>query len=352
MSDTSTDRNTTGRALVAVGNGKVEFRRISVPPLTEWDIQVRLERSAISIGTESHIVGKVASADSPFIIGYAPVASVEAVGAQAARYFAKGNRVIYFGPDRTPNGPAHCCGGHQSPAVLNVNPETRDLLGPDRFCVKVPDGLDSEQAAFAGIAAVSSMGATMPGTKPGDKVLVLGQGLIGQFAAQHFRLRGAEVAVSDLNAKRLSISSVCGADHVINSSELDTVEAVRAIWSEGADIIADTTGSYPVIESTLNALKKRGRYVFLGWCKGANFNLERFHGQNVFEAFFPWTLEGAHVLHSLRMLKQGGLRADPLITHRVDIGEAPPVYEKILNATEEYLGVVFNWDETTEGGVE
>jgi L-iditol 2-dehydrogenase len=233
-----------------------------------------------------------------------------------------------------------------------VNPETRDLLGPDRFCVKVPDGLGSEQAAFAGIAAVSSMGATMPGTKPGDKVLVLGQGLIGQFAAQHFRLRGAEVAVSDLNAKRLSISSVCGADHVINSSKQDTVEAVRAIWSEGADIIADTTGSYPVIESTLNALKKRGRYVFLGWCKGANFNLERFHGQKVFEAFFPWTLEGAHVLHSLRMLKQGGLRADPLITHRVDIGEAPPVYEKILNATEEYLGVVFNWDETTEGGVE
>ena len=346
MSDILNDRVTTGRALVAVGNGEVEVQRIRIAPPGEWDIHVRLERSAISIGTESHIV-RSTCADAPRILGYAPVAQVEEVGTEAARFFSKGDRVIYFGPDRTPNGPAHCCGGHQSPAVLNISPETRDLLGPDQFCVKVPDGLSSEQAAFAGIAAVSSMGATMPGTKPGDKVLVLGQGLIGQFAAQHFRLRGAEVAVSDLNAKRLAVSSVCGADHVLNASEQDTVEAVRAIWSDGADIIADTTGSYPVIESTLNALTKRGRYVFLGWCKGANFNLERFHGQKVFEAFFPWTLEGMHVLHSLRMLKQGGLRVDPLITHRASIAEASSVYEKILSTTEEHLGVVFNWDETT-----
>lgn len=339
---------TTGRAIVAAGNGQVEIRSVSVDRLTEWDIQVQLERSAISVGTESHIIKKIASAESPFIVGYAPVARVEAVGARAAPYFTKGDRVIYFGPNRTKNGPVHNCGGHQSPAVLNVNPETRDLLGPDQFCVPVPDGLSSEHAAFAGIAAVSSMGATMPGTKPGDRVLILGQGLIGQFAAQHFRLRGAEVTVCDINKKRLDISSACGADHVINSSEQDTVEVVHKMWDGGADIIADTTGSYRVIESTLNALKRRGRYVFLGWCKGENFNLERFHGQKVFEAFFPWTLEGAHVLHSLRMLKHGGLRAAPIITHRVDISEAPLVYEKLLNGSEEHLGVVFNWDNTTK----
>jgi L-iditol 2-dehydrogenase len=351
MGEIIMNNSTLGRALVAAGDGKIEIRSVSVDYPTEWDIQVQLERSAISIGTESHIVRNIASAESPFIVGYAPVARVEAVGASAARYFAKGDRVIYFAPNKTQTGPAHSCGGHQSPAVLNVNPEIRDLLGPDQFCVLVPDGLTSEHAAFAGIAAVSSMGATMPGTEPGDKVLVLGQGLIGQFAAQHFRLRGAEVTVCDINKKRLAISSACGADHVINSAEQDTVKAVHDIWDGGADIIADTTGSYRVIESTLNALKRRGRYVFLGWCKGQNFNLERFHGQKVFEAFFPWTLEGAHVLHSLRMLKHGGLRAAPIITHSVDISEAPFVYDKLLNGSEEHLGVVFNWENTTNVGV-
>ena len=333
-----------GRAIVAVGEGRVEIRETQVPPLGDWDIRVTLERSAVSVGTESHVAGKLANADKPLVLGYAPIARVEAAGARAASLFAVGTRVSYFGPTQFPGGPAHCCGGHQSPAVLNVNPQTRDLLGPDQYCIKVPDGLPSEQAAFGGIAAVSSMGATMPGTKPGDKVLVLGQGVIGQFAAQHFRMHGAEVAVSDLHRKRLTCARECGADHVIDAAAQDTVQALRAIWPEGADIVADTTGSYRVVESSVGAVRRRGRYVFLGWCKGSDFALERFHGQAVFQAYFPWTLEGVHVQHSWRMMVQGGLRVEPLITHRVHVSEAPAVYEMIRSAPEEHVGIVFNWE--------
>jgi len=334
----------TGRAIVAVGKGKVEIREIEVPPVGGWDIRVALERSAVSVGTESYVAGHLANPDKPLILGYAPIGRVEAAGARASSLFAVGDRVSYFGPAQSPAGPAHCCGGHQSPAVLNVNPQTRDLLGPDQYCIKVPDGLPSEQAAFGGIAAVSSMGATMPGTKPGDKVLVLGQGVIGQFAAQHFRMRGAEVAVSDLHKKRLAIAGACGADHVIDAAGQDAVKAVRALWPDGADIVADTTGSYRVVEASVGAVKRRGRYVFLGWCKGADFALERFHGQAVFQAYFPWTLEGPHVQHSWRMMKQGGLRVEPVITHRVSVSEAPAAYEMILSAPEAYVGVVFNWE--------
>ena len=335
----------TGMAIVAAGKGRVEVREIEVPSLGEWDIRVALERSAVSVGTESHLAGKLASAENPLILGYAPLARVEATGARVSpALFAVGDRVSYFSPAQPPAGPANGCGGHQSPAVLNVNPQTRDLLGPDQFCVKVPDGLPSEQAAFGGIAAVSSMGATMPGTRPGDKVLVLGQGVIGQFAAQHFRMHGAEVAVSDLHEKRLTIARACGADHVIDAARQDTVQALRAIWPDGADIVADTTGLYRAVEASIGAVKRRGRYVFLGWCKGSDFALERFHGQAVFQAYFPWTLEGAHVQHSWRMMKQGGIKVEPIVTHRVRVSDAPAVYEMILNRPGEYVGVVFNWD--------
>lgn len=333
-----------GRAIVATGGGKVEVREVDVPAPGEWDIRVALERSAVSVGTESHVAGKLASRERPLILGYAPIARVEAAGDRAAALFAVGDRVSYFGPSQAPGGPGHCCGGHQSPALLNVNPQTRDLLGPDQYCIKLPAGLSSEYAAFGGIAAVSSMGAMMPGTKPGDRVLVLGQGVIGQFAAQHFRLRGAEVAVSDLHAKRLAAAAACGADHVIDASGQDAVKAVRAIWPDGADIVADTTGSYRVVEASVGAVRRRGRYVFIGWCKGPDFALERFHGQNVFEAFFPWTLEGPHVQHSWRMMLQGGIRVEPIITHRVHVSEAPAVYEMVLRAPAEYAGIVFDWE--------
>ncbi len=65
------------------------------------------------------------------------------------------------------------------------------------------------------------------------KALVIGQGMIGQLAAQHFRLRGAEVAVADLYLKRLELSRQSGADHTINCSEQDLAEAVRAIRRRG-----------------------------------------------------------------------------------------------------------------------
>ncbi len=334
----------TGTAIVAVGNGKVEIREIKVPRVDEWDIRVALERSAISAGTESHVVRSIANINKPLVLGYAPIGRIEAVGEKAAALFAVGDRVSYFCPSPSTAGPDNCSGGHQSPAVLNVNPLSRDLLGADQYCIKVPNGLSSEYAAFGGIAAVSSMGAMMPRTKPGDKVLVLGQGIIGQFAAQHFRMHGAEVTISDLHSKRIDVALVCGADHAINVAAEDTVQALKEIWPTGADIVADTTGSYRVVEASVGAVRKRGRYVFLGWCKGTDFNLEIFHGQSVFEAYFPWTLEGPHVQHSWRMMIQGGLMVEPIITHRVHVSEASSVYEMILNTPQKYVGVVFDWE--------
>ena len=84
--------------------------------------------------------------------------------------------------------------------------------------------------------------------------------------------------------------------------------------------------------------------MFLGWCKGKDFSLESFHHQRVFEAFFPWTIEGRHIQHSLRMMAHGGLRVEPLITHRPTIDQAPDIYAAILGGSTDHLGVVFNWD--------
>ena len=332
-----------GKGILAVASRRAELLEIEVGSVGDWDIRVELENSAISVGTESFSLETRGGVRAPYILGYAPVGRVVEAGREAASLFAVGDRVSYFAPLPPASGQENLCGGHQSPAIVNVDPGTRDLLGPDNYCVKVLDGLSSEQAAFAGIAAVSSMGATMPHTKPGDKVLVNGQGAIGQFAAQHFRLRGAEVAVADLLEKRLAIAAECGADHVINASEQDTVEAVRSLWPDGADIVADTTGLYRVVEASVGAVRKRGKYVFLGWCKGKDFQLELFHGQRVFEAYFPWTLEGTHVLHSMRMMKQGGIKVAPIITHRFDVADAPKAYEMIYNARDEYVGIVLNW---------
>ncbi|HUT23277.1 MAG TPA: zinc-binding dehydrogenase, partial [Sumerlaeia bacterium] len=192
--------------------------------------------------------------------------------------------------------------------------------------------------------SISCMGISLAKPNVGDRALVIGQGMIGQFAAQHLKLRGAEVAVADLHEKRLGLSAESGADHVIHAGEQNVAEAVRSIWPPGADIIVDSTGDCRVVEASLPAIRTRGKYVFLGWYKGADFNLETLHGR-VFEAYFPWTLEGARVLSCWRLMDAGAMQVDHLITHRFPAEDAQKAYDLIYAAPEQYAGVMLDWRE-------
>jgi len=327
-------------AIVAVDARKVEIREIDIGEVGDWDIRVELETSAISVGTESYVLSLESVREHPFVLGYAPVGRVVETGARVTS-FAVDDRVSYFAP-RTPEGAGQQCGGHQSPGIIDVNPQIRSLLGPDCYCVKVPEGLSSERAAYGGISAVSCRGVSMVEPQVGERVLVVGQGLIGQFAAQHFRLRGAEVAVADLYAKRLEAAPIGGADHTIDSSTQDMAGAVRGIWPGGADIVTDTTGNYAAIETALDALRWRGRVVFLGWCKGTGFNFPKMQGK-VDSAHFPWTLEGQRVESSWRLMVDEALKVDHLTTHRFAFRDAQQAYDLVYDDPEGTLGILLDW---------
>ena len=329
------------KAIVGVDDKKVEIRDVEIGALGEWDIKVELEASAISVGTESYVLSVMKKDSPPYISGYAPVGRVVEAGKEAAASYKVGERVSYFSP-RAPQGVRQGCGGHQAAAFVNVDPKSRDLLGSDCYVVKVPEGLSSERAAFGGISAVSCMGVSLAKPNVGDKALVIGQGMIGQFAAQHFHLRGCEVAVADLHEKRLQLAGKVGADHVIDCTKENLPKAVRAIWPNGADIIADSTGNYQAIEASVDAIHYRGKYVFLAWCKGADFNLPKLHNR-VFEAYFPWTLQGFRVLSSWRLMAGEALKIDPLITHRFHYTEAQKAFDLIYAAPDQYVGILLNW---------
>ena len=335
------------RAVVSTATRQVELRDVEIGAVGEWDVAVELERSAISVGTESYVLAS-ASYPRPYVPGYAPIGRVVEVGARAAARFAPGDRISYFQP-RPPRSvvpgspcPVQNCGGHQSPAIIDVDPAQRDLLASNTYCVTVPAGLSSERAAFGGISSISSLGVTLAAPRVGDRALVIGQGMIGQLAAQHLKLRGAEVAVADRHRLRLELALRCGVDHAIDAGHEHVVQAVRALWPDGADVVADATGSYRVVEDAVGALRREGTVLFLAWYKGAAFNLERFHG-TVFRACFPWTLKGDHVLASWRLLESGALTVDPLQTHEFPVAEAQRAYDLIYAAPEEYVGISLDW---------
>ena len=335
------------RAVVSADTGRVEVREVEIGAVGEWDVAVELERSAISVGTESYVLA-TATYPRPYIPGYAPIGRVVEVGDRAAARFSPGDRISYFQP-RPPRSVVQgspCtlqnCGGHQSPAIIDVDPARRDLLASNTYCVTVPEGLSTERAAFGGISSISSLGVTLAAPRVGDRALVIGQGMIGQLAAQHLKLRGAEVAVADRHEPRLELARRSGVDHVIDVRRDNLVETTRALWPDGADLVADATGSYRVVEDAVGALRREGTVLFLAWYKGADFNLQRFHG-TVFRACFPWTLKGDHVLASWRLLESGALCVDHLHTHSFPVADAQQAYDLIYRAPQEYVGITLDW---------
>lgn len=305
------------RAIAAVGAKQVELREVTLPPIGEWDIQVEVEVSAISAGTESYYIAN--NEAYPFIPGYLSAGRVVEAGSEAARLFQEGDRITYF-VSTMPAGYANnwMC-GHISPAVLNVNPAKRNLMGRGTYVVKVPDGLSAEQAALSGLAGVSCLGADLALPKAGDRTLVVGQGLIGYFAAQHFKLRGATVAVADLYEQRLKLAAEAGIDYTIHSATSDMVQQVKSIWPQGADIIVDTTSNYKVIEQSFRALRPDGKVVFQNMCFGPGLDMRKFNAHRVQTVYFPNGVEGSGVAHSLSLMKSEALKTDHLITHRFPV---------------------------------
>ena len=93
-------------------------------------------------------------------------------------------------------------------------------------CVKIPDNVSYEKSVMVSLAAVAFKGMKRINIKKEDKVLIIGQGVIGLSALQLFKLKGVKVAVADLYESRLKISRKF-ADMTINTSKENLLDKVK-----------------------------------------------------------------------------------------------------------------------------
>jgi alcohol dehydrogenase len=142
---------------------------------------------------------------------------------------------------------------------------------PTRQLVRIPDSLDYERAAALPVAYGTAwrMLTTRGNVQPGEKLLVLGaSGGVGTGCVQIGKMLGAEViacAGSDDKAQRLLD---LGADHVINYSSEDLVDACsRLVGKRGVDVAVNFTGGDTWVQ-TLKTLKPHGRQLTCGATAG------------------------------------------------------------------------------------
>ena len=133
--------------------------------------------------------------------------------------------------------------------------------------VLIPDEVSNVQASMGGVTVTSVVGRNLTNPQSGELVLVLGQGMIGQMAAQLYRGKGARVITADILETRVAISKKISADIAINSSHEDVVDVVHREQSAGADIVVECTGCSETMPMMLRAIRgdcndseKSGKY--------------------------------------------------------------------------------------------
>ena len=102
----------------------------------------------------------------------------------------------------------------------------------------------------------------------GDRVVVLGCGMIGMGALIAAVARGAEVLAVDMSDEKLAVAKRFGASVAANAGRDDVAEAVSA-WTggDGADVTVEAVGLPSTFVQAIDLACFAGRVVYIGYSK-------------------------------------------------------------------------------------
>lgn len=138
---------------------------------------------------------------------------------------------------------------------------------PAENCLPVPAGLDAEIAALTEPMTVSAEAVDTGEVRPGDRVLVLGPGSIGQGIALFAEAAGAsEVVIAGHDdGPRLATLGELGFAGTVDGVGRTLAEALAPHLAAGKfDVVIEATGVPGVIQPCLDVLRKRGVLVVCG----------------------------------------------------------------------------------------
>jgi predicted dehydrogenase/threonine dehydrogenase-like Zn-dependent dehydrogenase len=363
---------------VRTGNSRV--REIPAPAVSPGTVLVSVMASAISTGTERFVVnlakqsllGKArqrpdhvlrtiekvrqeglvttlrqvaAKLDEPMPLGYSAAGVVIACGWDVQE-FKPGDRVAVVAP-------------HAGMVCVGKN-----------LCAHIPDGVTFEQAAYTSIAAIALQGVRLSKVSLGDRVLVIGLGLVGQICVSLLKAQGCSVFGTDINRDKLDRARELGADIAACGAPLEEVKAFSRSLGVDASILTAATSSNEPIEFAAEVCRPKGRIVLIGTA-GLNVPREPFfkkeleftvssslgagRGDPVYEekgidypvGYARWTAQ-RNMQAVLDTMATGKLPVEKLTTHRFPIERAGEAYSLITNGNEPYLGIVIEYPPAEE----
>ena len=320
---------------------RVEIREMDFPAVGPGQVGIRTSFSGVSQGTERWAVtGRYGhydhdySAYFPCSPGYQAAGVIEEVGGDVEA-LGVGDNVFTMGthfldPDHKYPGP--CQASHAGYLVANASEVWR-----------VDPAVDLAAASLFHIAGVSRHGVRLSQIQPGELVVVIGLGMIGQMSAQAARGAGARVIATDLIPARVEAAAEHSADRTVDANVERLEDVVREERPAGADVVIDTTGDHRIFDLCLGLIRREGRITMQGYYPDPiSIDFHPTHLQRPLVAF-PCGWDDEYNDDLAADMASGAIAIDPLITHRIPFQDAPDAYDLVVEHPEASLGMVFNW---------
>ena len=262
-------------------NGELHLVDVPPPALRKGFVLVRTHSSLVSVGTErsmldlarksllgkalarpdlvKQVINKVRTEgfneayrqamgrlDTPISLGNSAAGIITGVG-EGVEGFSAGDRVACSGS------------GYASHSEIISVPQT--------LTVKVPAGVSDEAASFVTLGSIAMHGIRTANLTFGERVVVLGLGLLGQLAAQIVTASGCRVLGLDIDGKKVELALAHGAHAGAVMNKDDVLNAVRDFTNgKGADavLIFAAAESNEPIELAAEISRERGRIVVPG----------------------------------------------------------------------------------------
>lgn len=331
-------------AVVFTAPNVVEYLPVTCPDPGARDVVVRTTHSWISNGTEgSFLRGERIAGDTPYypgdpwpfpmVAGYQKIGVVEWVGAEITDIVVGETVFAALGKVE----------GMFSPWAGQIS----HSVSPREQIWKLPpsDVAGVTPLAYSGLV-LTQVGYNCGVRAPiaiGEGAVVIGDGMVGQWAAQTLAWRGANVVLVGRHEERLQHFGNGPLRCTVNTHQQDWVQVVRERFPAGVQVAVDTVGSTAVVEQVMGVMKRYGHIVSAGFYGTQDqIALQPLRNRELtLDLVSGWSQ--ARMDATLALIAAGHLQTLPLITHHFPVAQAADAWHLIAQKAEAVLGVILDW---------
>jgi len=218
----------------------VEIRQEDVRDPAPGEIRVRAIVSALSHGTERLVyrgeVDPSLALDLPTLAG--------GYGFPVKFGYASVGRVVALGREVVGMG--------EGDLVFALHPHQEEYVVDASFAHRLPDGLAPDAGVFLANLDTAVNVTLDAKAKPGDNVIIFGQGVVGLLVTQLLRRAGVRVIAVEPAPRRAAMSAHCGARAVLDPSDLSLLSTLTA--GRGADLAIEASGNASALQQAIDSV--------------------------------------------------------------------------------------------------